>query len=112
MTSTFALMTQLRRLAVSIPTAHSPGSHPGLLSPFKAPVHPLTPAASPARRKTSLPSLVSDFASQVFVGEDYRANEQVDVSFPPLREIKKFVKKCPKLLELGKWEIQCFFPFT
>lgn len=101
MTSIFTPLTQLRHLAVCIPPAHSPGLVPPLLSPSKSPVHPLTPAASPVRRRTSLPSPVSDFASQVFVGEDIKVKEQGDISFPPLREIKKFVKKCPKLLELG-----------
>ncbi|GJJ06162.1 hypothetical protein Clacol_000351 [Clathrus columnatus] len=113
MTSTFTPMTQLRHLAVCIPPEHSPGFAPLLISPFKIPIHPLTPAASPVRRRTSLPSPVSDFASQVFVGDDSKVNEQVDLSFPPLRDIKKFSKKCSKLVDLdwygrnarGRWLI-------
>ncbi|KAF8513016.1 hypothetical protein BU17DRAFT_95752 [Hysterangium stoloniferum] len=113
LTSVFIPLTNLLKLSICIPYSHSPGLVPALSSPLSTtlPCNPLTPAASPVRRRTSLPSPVTDFASQVFVADDSKHGEQADPSLPPIRDVKRFVKKCPRLTELewygrngrGRW---------
>jgi hypothetical protein len=103
MTSTFTPLTRLLKLSVSIPQEHALGSTPIPTSPvLTSSFHPLTPAASPVRRRTSLPSPDTELTSQFFCVDDAKLNGLADPSLPPTREVKRFVKKCPRLVELGK----------
>ncbi|KAF8580002.1 hypothetical protein K439DRAFT_1260283, partial [Ramaria rubella] len=114
LTSAFTPLTRLLKLAVSIPPEHTLGPTPPM-SPAQgvSPSHPLTPAASPIRRRTSLPSPDSDPSSHFFCTDDIKFSGPADPSLPPTREVKRFVKKCPRLVELewygrnarGKWLI-------
>lgn len=103
MTSAFTPLTRLLKLSVSIPQEHALGPNPVPASPaLKSPSHPLTPAASPVRRRTSLPSPDFEAASQFFCTDEIKLSGPADPSFPAMREVKRFVKKCPRLVELGK----------
>lgn len=103
MTSAFTPLTRLLKLSVSIPQEHALGPIPIPVSPvLTSPSHPLTPAASPVRRRTSLPSPDTEPPSQFFCTDDTKLSGSADPSLPPTREVKRFVKKCPRLVELGK----------
>jgi len=65
-------------------------------------IQPLTPAPSPTRHRTALPAVATDFAAQVFCTDDSKYDNSPDPSLPPMIDVKRFVKKCPRLIELGK----------
>ena len=103
MTSAFTPLTRLLKLSVSIPQEHALGPTPAPTSPvLTSSSHPLTPAASPVRRRSSLPPPDTEPTSQFFCGDDVMLSGPADPSLPPIREVKRFVKKCPRLVALGK----------
>lgn len=104
MTSAFTALIRLLKLSVSIPQEHALGPIPVPASPvLRSSSHPLTPAASPVRRRTSLPPPDLENHSQFFCADEIKlSGSSADPSLPPTREVKRFVKKCPRLVELGK----------
>ncbi|KZW00325.1 hypothetical protein EXIGLDRAFT_761936, partial [Exidia glandulosa HHB12029] len=101
LTSVFAPAPQLRELHVYISPSKAP------LMPTAMYSHPLTPSASPVVSSTAtLPTAcVSDSppmqSSSSF--DDGRAGgvgAELDPHLPPLREVKKFVRRCQALTQL------------
>ncbi|KAJ6558580.1 hypothetical protein DFH09DRAFT_1163263 [Mycena vulgaris] len=101
LTSTFASLSSLRTLSISVTPVHAPGKPPAPILPTSSPPTSLpTPTDSPVlKSKSVLPQLL-DF--------DQMQNQMChpetpgDPSMPLLREIKRFVRKCPRL-ELIDW---------
>ncbi|KAF8891680.1 hypothetical protein BD779DRAFT_1512431 [Infundibulicybe gibba] len=98
MSSTLASLCNLEALLVSVNPIHAPGESPYPLPPISDPNQLPTPKASPVlKSKSVLPQLV-DF--------DQMQNQTClerhigDPSMPPLREIRRFVRKFPKLSAL------------
>jgi hypothetical protein len=98
LTSTFASLPVLRRLSVSINHIYAPGIPPRLLHPLIPNSIP-TPAESPnLKSKSVLPQLLNFDQMQTQTCVSKLAG---DPSMPPLRDIKRFVRKCPQLSLLG-----------
>jgi hypothetical protein len=110
LTSTFAALPNLRRLSICVDPAHAPGKPPTPAVPTSRSSLP-TPTESPAlKSKSVLPQLLDldhihaqNFSTAEVVG---------DPSMPLLRDIKRFVRKCPRLELLGSHSITFsdFFP--
>ncbi|KAK7057386.1 hypothetical protein R3P38DRAFT_2840650 [Favolaschia claudopus] len=100
LTSTFASLSSLRTLSISITSAHAPGKplafNPPLSPSSSFPTSLPTPSASPTlKTKSLLPQLLDLDRIQI-------QPESLGDSLPLLREIKRFVRKCPRL-EIIEW---------
>ncbi|KIJ39433.1 hypothetical protein M422DRAFT_32688 [Sphaerobolus stellatus SS14] len=102
LTAAFTPLIHLLKLSVCIPRHHSRGQIPIISAsdPESTILHPLTPAASPVRHRATLQSAATDFAAQVFCADESQLDEGPDPSFPLMRDVKRFVKKCHRLVEL------------
>ncbi|KAJ6495576.1 hypothetical protein C8R47DRAFT_362614 [Mycena vitilis] len=103
LTSTFASLSNLHTLSVSVTPTHAPGKPPVPIIPLSLSSSPIslpTPTESPVlKSKSVLPQLL-DFdhmQTQICASET-----PGDPSMPLLREIKRFVRKCPQL-EVIEW---------
>ncbi len=101
MASSFAALSNLTVVRVSINPKHAPGNPPIPFGPRS--YHQLpTPISSPVlKTKTMLPQLVSlDYiqSSQLSV----TIPEDIDPSMPLLRDVKRFIRRCSRLRSLGK----------
>lgn len=92
LTGPFAGLKQLSTLRVAVSPAHAP-------LPLDASSTSLpTPSASP-----TIASRIISTASNESDGPDIlNGHDITDTSIPPLREVKKFVRKCSRLQILGK----------
>jgi hypothetical protein len=97
--STFASLSNLHKLSVSINSVHAPGKPPDPVLPFPPTSLP-TPTESPVlKAKSVLPQLLDFDQMQT---QTCLANPNTgDPSMPLLRDIKRFVRKCPRLAVLG-----------
>ncbi|TDL25977.1 hypothetical protein BD410DRAFT_783979 [Rickenella mellea] len=97
LTSTFVALTHLRTLQVSVTPEQAPGMPPTPTSrhPGSTPLPP-TPSDSPSSKaKSVLPQLLGfdQLQSQTCVTQEAKG----DSSMPPLRDVKRFARKCPSL---------------
>ncbi|KAJ3749130.1 hypothetical protein DFH05DRAFT_1475596 [Lentinula detonsa] len=94
--STFATLSRLHTISVSINYEHAPGTPPPTALPNIA--MSLSPGSEAPilNRKSTLPQM-DQMQTQTCLEKDTG-----DTSFPLLREVKRFVRKCPKL-ELLEW---------
>ncbi|KAK0212967.1 hypothetical protein DFS33DRAFT_1285711 [Desarmillaria ectypa] len=100
LTSTFANLSNLKQLRVSVNHVHAPGKPPVPLPPHGPPSLP-TPTDSPVlKSKAVLPQLL-DF-DQMQNQTCLAKADSIDPSMPLLRDIKRFVRKCIKL-ETLEW---------
>ncbi|KAG7446404.1 uncharacterized protein BT62DRAFT_1005681 [Guyanagaster necrorhizus] len=100
LTSIFANLSNLNQLRVSVNHVHAPGKPPVPLPPHGPPSLP-TPTDSPVlKSKAVLPQLL-DF-DQMQNQTCLAKADLSDPSMPLLRDIKRFVRKCPKL-ETLEW---------
>ncbi|EJD52710.1 hypothetical protein AURDEDRAFT_181254 [Auricularia subglabra TFB-10046 SS5] len=101
LTSIFAPAPQLRDLHVYISPSHAP-----LIpaTPMSLYMHPMTPSASPVvSSSTSLPSATVSDSPPIPAGsslDDKSGALEADPHLPPLREVKKFVRRCQALTRL------------
>ncbi|KAJ7907256.1 hypothetical protein B0H13DRAFT_2332540 [Mycena leptocephala] len=104
LTSTFASLSSLHTLSVSISPAHAPGKPPAPILPLSSssssPTSLPTPKESPVlKSKSVLPQLLDFDPMQT---HPCPTKTPGDPSMPLLREIKRFVCKCPQL-EVIEW---------
>ncbi|KAF7362040.1 hypothetical protein MVEN_00549400 [Mycena venus] len=104
LTSTFASLSSLRTLSVSITPVHAPGKPPSPILPSSSsgssPTSLPTPTESPVlKSKSVLPQLLDFDQMQT---QTCHSETPGDPSMPLLREIKRFVRKCPQL-EVIEW---------
>ncbi|KAJ7874670.1 hypothetical protein B0H14DRAFT_2717090 [Mycena olivaceomarginata] len=101
LTSTFASLSSLHTLSVSITPVHAPGKPPAPILPMPSSDSPLpTPTESPVlKSKSVLPQLLDLDQMQT---QACHLETPGDPSMPLLREIKRFVRKCPQL-EVIEW---------
>ncbi|KAJ6497899.1 hypothetical protein C8R45DRAFT_984585 [Mycena sanguinolenta] len=103
LTSNFASLPSLHTLSVSITPAHAPGKPPVPILPLSSnsPSTSLpTPTESPVlKSKSVLPQLLDFDQMQT---QTCHLETSGDPSMPLLREIKRFVRKCPQL-EVIEW---------
>ncbi|KAJ7675085.1 hypothetical protein B0H17DRAFT_1140518 [Mycena rosella] len=102
LTSTFAPLSSLRTLSVSVTPVHAPGKAPAPILPTTSspPTSLPTPTDSPVlKSKSVLPQLL-DFDQMQ--NQTCHLETPGDPSMPLLREIKRFVRKCPRL-EVIDW---------
>ena len=94
--SNFATLVNLRTLSFSINPAHAPGTPPMPLVPV-CPSSMPTPCGTPEmNRDLHLP--------QIHNGDHPSSQASIsanDPSMPLMRDVKRFVRKCPKLQILG-----------
>jgi hypothetical protein len=109
LTSTFATLTDLQQLFICVNPIHAPGKPPGPLLPTRRPSLP-TPTESPVlKAKSVLPQLLDFDQMQT---QTCLANEITgDPSMPLIRDVKRFVRKCPKLTVLGKYFVELVLDF-
>lgn len=99
LTSSFASLPNLRKLSICVNPVHAPGLPPVPLVPLSQSLLP-TPAESPVlKAKSVLPQLL-DF-DQMHTQTCLATSVIGDPSMPVLREVKRFVRKCPKLNLFG-----------
>lgn len=99
LTSSFAPLTSLQVLSVSINPFHAPGRPPVPLLPYSRTMLP-TPRESPVMKaKSVLPQLLDfdQMQTQTCLPKDITE----DPSMPLLRDVKRFVRRCLKLSLLG-----------
>lgn len=100
LTSIFAPAPQLRHLHVYISSSHAPLMPQ---TPMSLYTHPMTPSASPVvPTSASLPPTASD-SPPIPAGsslDDKAGTSEADPHLPPLREVKKFVRRCQALTRL------------
>ncbi|KAJ7121231.1 hypothetical protein C8R46DRAFT_111277 [Mycena filopes] len=101
LTSTFASLSSLHTLSVSITPVHAPGKPPVPIVPSdSSPTSLPTPAESPVlKSKSILPQLLDFDQMQT---QTCHSETSGDPSMPLLRDIKRFVRKSP-LLEVIEW---------
>ncbi|KAJ7078917.1 hypothetical protein B0H15DRAFT_859723 [Mycena belliarum] len=101
LTSTFASLSSLQALSISVTPAHAPGKPPSPNLPTSSPPTTLpTPTDSPVLKSKSLLPQLLDFDQMQ--NQTCHSETPGDPSMPLLREIKRFVRKCPRL-ELIDW---------
>ncbi|KAJ7287738.1 hypothetical protein C8J57DRAFT_1284756 [Mycena rebaudengoi] len=100
-TSTFAALSNLHTLSVSVIAVHAPGKPPVPILPIFTPSTSLpTPTDSPVMKsKSVLPQLLDFDQMQTQI---CHLETPGDPSMPLLRDIKRFVRKCPRL-EVVEW---------
>lgn len=109
LTSSFASLLNLRKLSICVNPIHAPGLPPVPLVPCARSSLP-TPTESPVlKAKSVLPQLL-DF-DQMHT-QTCLASSVGDPSMPALREVKRFVRKCPKLDIFGMIPILSNTPFV
>jgi hypothetical protein len=99
LTSAFASLLNLQTLTFSVNPVHAPGKPPVPVTLFSQSTLP-TPRESPAlKAKSVLPQLLDydQMNTQTCRSSDLNG----DPSMPLLRDVKRFVRKCPKLEYLG-----------
>ncbi|KAJ6593723.1 hypothetical protein B0H19DRAFT_1091763 [Mycena capillaripes] len=102
LTSTFSSLLSLRALFVSVTLVYAPGKPPAPILPLSSssPTSLPTPTESPLlKSKTVLPQLLDFDQMQTQI---CHSETPGDPSMPLLREIKRFVRKCPQL-EVIEW---------
>ncbi|KAF8170186.1 hypothetical protein K438DRAFT_1854178 [Mycena galopus ATCC 62051] len=104
LTSTFASLSSLHTLSVSITPAHAPGKPPAPILPspssHSSSTSLPTPTESPVlKSKSVLPQLLDFDQMQT---QTCHLETPGDPSMPLVREIKRFVRKCPQL-EVIEW---------
>ncbi|KAJ7129831.1 hypothetical protein C8R43DRAFT_1026004 [Mycena crocata] len=103
LTSTFASLSSLHTLSVSVTPVHAPGKPPVPVLPLSTSSSPTslpTPTESPVlKSKSVLPQLLDFDQMQT---QTCHPETPGDPSMPLLREIKRFVRKCPRL-EVIDW---------
>ncbi|KAJ7755690.1 hypothetical protein DFH07DRAFT_821455 [Mycena maculata] len=100
--STFASLPSLHTLSVSVTAVHAPGKPPAPILPSSSnpPTSLPTPTDSPVlKSKSVLPQLLDFDQMQT---QTCHSETPGDPSIPLLREIKRFVRKCPRL-EVIDW---------
>lgn len=98
LTSNFASLPNLRELSICINPAQAPGTPPIPLVPCSQSSLP-TPTGTPIiKAKSALPQLLGFDQMQT---QTLPTSTVGDPSMPLMREVKRFVRKCPKLLSLG-----------
>ncbi|KAK0461394.1 uncharacterized protein EV420DRAFT_1531835 [Desarmillaria tabescens] len=100
LTSTFANLSNLKQLRVSVNRVHAPGKPPVPLPPHDPPSLPTSTDSPVLKSKAVLPQLL-DF-DQMQNQTCLAKADLSDPSMPLLRDIKRFVRKCPKL-EMLEW---------
>jgi hypothetical protein len=102
LTSNFASLPSLRELSICINPTQAPGTPPVPLIPLSRSSLP-TPTGTPVlKTKSALPQLLGFDQMQT---QTLPASTVGDPSMPLIREVKRFVRKCPKLLSLGMKQI-------
>lgn len=111
LTTPFSHLVNLQTLHVIIPPRHIPLPSANVLNP--APLH--TPSSSPVSTKlaafaspvvhtTALPTppaSTSDLPNQIDDMHPLLLEKSQDPTLPPLKDVKKFVRRVPRLRELG-----------
>jgi hypothetical protein len=98
LTSNFASLPNLRELSICVNPVQAPGTPPVPLVPFSRSSLP-TPTGTPVMKaKSALPQLLGFDQMQT---QTLPTSTVGDPSMPLMREVKRFVRKCPKLLSLG-----------
>lgn len=98
LTSNFASLPNLRKLLICVNPAQAPGTPPVPLVPFSQSSLP-TPTGTPIMKsKSALPQLLGFDQMQT---QTLPTSTVGDPSMPLMREVKRFVRKCPKLISLG-----------
>ncbi|KAJ7497137.1 hypothetical protein FB451DRAFT_1210259 [Mycena latifolia] len=101
LTSTFASLSSLRTLSVSVTPVHAPGKPPAPILPTSSPPTSLpTPTDSPVLKSRSVLPQLLDFDQMQ--NQTCHPETPGDPSMPLLREVKRFVRKCPRL-EVIDW---------
>ncbi|KAJ3817648.1 hypothetical protein F5880DRAFT_1618091 [Lentinula raphanica] len=96
--STFATLSQLHTISVTINHDHAPGAPPPTSLSNTTMLPPASEPPVVIRKSTSQQLLnIDQMQTQTCLDKDTS-----DPSFPLLREVKRFVRKCPKL-ELLEW---------
>ncbi|KAJ7647484.1 hypothetical protein FB45DRAFT_893564 [Roridomyces roridus] len=97
LTSTFASLPNLHTLSVSVTPGHAPGKPPSPILPAfaAAPASLPTPTDSPVLKSKSVLLQLLDFDQMQT--QTSHSETAGDPSMPLLRDIKRFVRKCPQL---------------